>query len=82
MSTVRDPNLKFWTKQNATSLLKYYGVNIVVSLVVSFLLMVILTNFSIENNLVQSLIVFAVILMGQIYAIRAFQKWDGCKFDN
>jgi hypothetical protein len=82
MSTIREPTIKFWSKQNATSLLKYYGVNILVSLVVSFLLMLILNNFSIENNVVQSVIIFIVILMGQIYAIRAFQKWDGCKFDN
>jgi membrane protein YdbS with pleckstrin-like domain len=81
-NVIRDPTLKFWTKKNATSLLKYYGVNILVSLVVSFLLMIILNNFSLENNLVQSIIIFAVILMGQIYAIRTFQKWDGCKFEN
>ena len=82
MSTVREPTIRFWSKQNATSLLKYYGVNILVSLVISFLLMFILTNFSIENNLMQSIIIFTIILMGQIYAIRTFQKWDGCKFDN
>ena len=80
--SIRKPTVNFLTKQNATSLLKYYGVHIVVSLIVSFILMLVLHNFSIENNLVQSIIVFGVILMGQIYAIRAFQKWDGCKFDN
>ena len=63
---------------NVVSLLKLYGVNILLSLVLSLVMVMILALFG--TSIVSSIGLFAVVLMGQLYAIRLFERWDGCHF--
>jgi hypothetical protein len=63
---------------NFVSLLKLYGVSILLSIMISLIIGLVLYVFGV--NVFSVIILFFSILMGQVFAIRLFERWDGCYF--
>ncbi len=74
------PEISFniFDSENISSLFKFYGINILLSVILSLIILLILNLFG--NGKLGAIVLFIVVLIGQLYAIRLFEKWDGCYF--
>lgn len=93
-----EPSFDITSGSNWITLLKFWGINILVSIVVTMLIIVILRVFisggtaagysnddfkgaiggAVKGGVVSMMPIVLVILMGQMYTLSLFEKYDGC----
>jgi uncharacterized membrane protein YkgB len=73
---LREPTANLADSGNIVTLLKFYGINLLVSIVVGLLLMLIISMTGV--GLIGHILVIGVILVSQLYAITTFEYYDGC----
>lgn len=80
MSSYYQPetSLNIFDSGNVVSLLKFYGVNILLSIVLSLIILLILSTAG--PGVLGGVLLFLAVFMGQLYTIRLFERWDGCYF--
>ncbi len=77
MSTVLvEPTFDITSKNNIVTLLKLYGVNILLSITISLIIALMLNTVGLSALSIFGLVI--IVLMGQLYTISLFEKWDGC----
>lgn len=66
----------FDISENFSTLLKFYGINIVTSIVIACLIVLVITTMGV--GLLGHIAIVLVILVTQVYAITTFEHYDGC----
>ena len=83
-----EPSFNIASGDNWLMILKHFGANLLVSIVVVFVIYMILKVFIgdvmknpakvFNGGLMVAIPIIAVIMMGQMYTLSLFENWDGC----
>ncbi len=72
-----EPTTNLFRSGVPTSMLKFWGLQILIGLIVYVLLIVILMYFG-QNHILGNVLAILVIVMGNTYMVTKFQNLDGC----
>lgn len=74
---LQEPTLDFTQKGMSMSLFKFWGVQLVVSIIV-YLVIIIIFMFFGQRNIIGAVLAILVLILSNTYMITKFENLDGC----